>query len=892
MAFTVYVNNVDKSSYVSKNSLRITKRVGNQSNLDIAFNCRVTDWAPNLGQTIEVYDGATALFGGIIGRISRNEMEPDISSAAYTSVNINSNGYNNIAARRTINAYYTNQTAGFIFENIVDVVLNNASYFEGIIKGTFTAGQTFTKYSAVCKSVKDIFDDLAKQSGTQWYIDDERTIYFGDPVVSTADHTLDSSGTFTNYQIVGTDESMDNYCNKVFIKYSEGTYASVTDTSEITLRASADGTAWSSGVYGKIIQVGNVDNETALSTIGDNELKKYGFTPVSLKVRSDTSTWTVGAQIQIYQPKYGITSNQQFVIEELNISVQDNMPMYDMILSKCNSANISLQKPDKAKEFFEALISRTEIANTGGIDTGVTNIIDNYQVTTTADLSAISYTAGSTQVTATAFTTYSKSDIQMTFSAKIQVTAAITLTAVTYLQEGAVTSAMTHSPVRYMSSSQTFAYNEKFENVSSSSTVAITVKLHSDTGAWTISAGQTDMNIIVFPTQLTSNYSVSYITSQICTADRTLGQDNVAGWHGNALPCLAIDSATGKVFAAVKWISGSDQWSIYKSSNNGGTWTDISLPAATGTYSVGATWQGNASLAIANSILHVAYQSRYSANASQYAFISYNAYNIGADTWQYTNMLTISESCTYNLSTERFVRLIATASRVYLFHEKYNIYYSYYNTYSNDYFVTRSPHRALESNALYGKFALDTDGSSIHALYEVTAANITLRYANWSEAASAWSSSITVFKTTAATQVNFSKNICIDSASAVWCGAIFGGATPTYYLFKKTAGATAFNSGWGTGMTAYSCAMVLDNNDNPVIYFTTQNYGACLSKKFDVAASAFNTTQTSIIPFLAGDTWINNIVVKNYNNNLYTIYESGTSNATRKIAFHYNSNFE
>ena len=509
MAITIQVIGVDRTSYLGKNSLRIVKGLGNKSSLTTHFNCQAGTWMPRLGQDVQVYDGATLIFGGVIDQINTQSLEPAKSGTAYIQVSISSNGYGKIPARRTGSVYFTDTACGDIFNNLVVNGLNNASFDENVTVGSITTGITLPRYSAVCKSFKEIFDELAEQSGVQWYIDDSKTINFvQEAAVTTASHTLDESGSFTDYIILGTSSDLQNYCNKVFVRGdSDALYSISTDTAEITLRLSAEGTAYSSGVYGRIISAPDVTTETALSTIGDNALKRYGYEPIELKVRSFTSTWTVGTKIQCYLPKYDITSNTEFLIESLNISRYDtDILAYDMVLTKRKTADFSSQKVERGKEYFEQIIKKANRGGSGGAGfmTGTTGTIDHYQNTNAATATV---TTTETTITTKAIDLSRSSDVHITFSAYLQVTASVTVTGKTYLHEGtATTTTFTFQPQQNLSGNQTFAFNDFYESVSAGTTT-LTVKLISDTGTITVNAGQAAMNVLVFPRALTPTFT-------------------------------------------------------------------------------------------------------------------------------------------------------------------------------------------------------------------------------------------------------------------------------------------------------------------------------------------------------------------------------------------------
>jgi hypothetical protein len=882
MALIVYINGVDKTSNVSKNSFRISRKVGNQSTLDISFNCYFSSWMPQLGQDIKAYDGATLLFGGVISRLSKQELEPNRSSNAYVQVQVNSNGYNAIPTRRTTNSYYTNKTCGFIFENIVDTKLNMSTYNEHITKGNITAGNTLTKFSAVCRSVKEIFDMLAEQSGTQWYIDDTKTIHFVQEIaVVTASQSLDVSGAFTSYKIISVDEDLQNYCNRVFTKYSEGVYSAIIDTAEETARALVDGTAYSSGVYGKVIDAGNVDNETALSTIGYNELKKYSHIPQNLRLISYTSVWTAGTQIQVYQPKYGIDANTQFLVEEVNISRYDNnILQYEVGLSRKASANFSTQREEHAKEFFEKLIKKSS-TTAAGIETGVTNVIRNYQATNTADLS-VSYTAGSTVVTSKTLTTDYKSDIHLTFSAKIAVTAAESLTVTTYIQEAAATATKTFSPVYKLSNEGTISYSEYFEAVSATATVVITTKIATDTGVFTISAGQTDMNLIVFPCSLTSNYTIASIMSQVMDASkgRTLAVSR--------LNPMAIDTASNTIFVASKWENVKNYWAVYKSTDGGSTWTDTGLPSTTSVYTVAQTAIADVDLHFNAGILHLVGYEHTSVSTSQTEIIFYNYFTPGTALWGYSSNLHVTNINTYNDSGELYNQVICLNSgRVNIVTNMYPMFPQNYLTYSDTYGSSWSTYKALGTYNHYSKLLLDSAGSIIHAVFRSDSTSYKTFYNTFS--GTAWGTTIETVNPYSASSTDVYHDIAQDSNNTLWCvNTTTVPAPDRTYLSKRTSGGT-----WGTAAvtyfeenTIYETTLVIDGSNNPVVFYRRAN--KVRYRKFDVTASAWGTEKDiSYLNTTDQYSGLPHPMIKN--SKLYLAFNSGTAVSTCATAFYYGS---
>ena len=494
--FDLEIVGTSRKDEIKKNTLRVVKGIGNKSSLSLTFNCQANDWMPDLGQDIKYYEDGSLLFGGVIKSLNVTRQEPRRDSSCYLNVNVTSDGYESICARRTVTLFFENKTAGYIFEYLVDNVLNDPSNDENIAKGDITAGNTFNEYSAICVNVKDIFDDIAEQSGVQWYIDDTKTISFvQEASISTGEHTIDSTGSFTDYQILSVTKSLSNYANKVFVKgQTDEVYTSSTDTAEITNRISIEGSAYTSGVYGKVIEAKDIISVTALSTIADNELKKYSFSPYSLQVKSYTSSWTVGTKIQVHLPEFGIDANQEYLINQLMIYREaTNIFAYEMEMIRRNSADFSSQSEDKGKEYFKKAFKFTQTSS-NGYKKGETGVIQNIQEESTSNYTI----TAETTVISTDFTLLTENDLQINFSVVCEVTAATTITSQTYIIKDGVTSSGTFQPTITISSKGTLHYSAFFNSVTSEST-SVYVTLNTDGNTVSIETAEATLNLLALP---------------------------------------------------------------------------------------------------------------------------------------------------------------------------------------------------------------------------------------------------------------------------------------------------------------------------------------------------------------------------------------------------------
>jgi len=369
------INSVDKTDLIAKNSLRYSGNVDSH-NLDVSINTRASSYMPHIGQDIKLYSsaGGTVIFGGVIKTLTKEKLEPMAGSNAYIKVGISSDGYGSIPARRNFTDNYTSNETGNLISAVRTMVLNNVTYGnENIGLGNITAGITIESeyYSVECQSAKEVFDDLALISGCKWYIDNSKQLNFvSEDTVTTANHTISATDTESNLILdMVVTESLENYANKIFAAGGIGDdgniiYATASLTSAITERASIEGTANSSGVYGFVIQDDNIDSMTAASTVAENHLKKYGFEPQEISFYSYTTDWVAGTQISVNLPEFGMTAATTCLIEEVTMTQEDNGILKSYI--KCtrrDSANFSTQKSSGGVEFFERIIAGI---NSGG----------------------------------------------------------------------------------------------------------------------------------------------------------------------------------------------------------------------------------------------------------------------------------------------------------------------------------------------------------------------------------------------------------------------------------------------------------------------------------------------------------------------------------------------
>lgn len=350
-----HINRADK---LMAGSLQINRQSDNNHTCTMTL-VSTTAYAPRVGQDVLIKNNDAVIFGGVIKTVRRH-LSPGSDTIFY---DVFSDGYSSIPARRTVTNTHDNKTAGWLVEYYVDTVL----YQEGVTKGTIDTGATLAEYDAVCKSIKEIFDELASASGYKWYIDDNKALHFlQDDMVSDAPHDLDND-TFKDFGNVEYEETLDNYRNKQYIRGALGDEGYViqhesVNGAEVAVRQEIEGT---SGYYGAVLNDNNIDNDTDAETSGDNLIKRYGqCLPNVITFETSALDFAPNTKLKVELTDLGIAESYYY-IENVSIYDLDGKHLWASVRAVQRlSTNFSTQKGQDFIGYFSKL---TEMAKkTGG----------------------------------------------------------------------------------------------------------------------------------------------------------------------------------------------------------------------------------------------------------------------------------------------------------------------------------------------------------------------------------------------------------------------------------------------------------------------------------------------------------------------------------------------
>ena len=373
MAYTLEIDSVDFTSKLHAGSLDILKGADNRHSCTFEIDTTATaigaDDGMYIGQEIQVLEGASIKFGGIIKTIDITQLEHGTGGSRKIRLSMYCTDYTDICTRRVTSLNTEVQTGAELVTTLIGI-LNLAGYDDNVGTGTIDTGATFNTFSAYAKTIKDILDTIAESSGYKWYIDESKDLYFvAEDTIVDETNVIDESGAFTDFMIVNTEISLENYRNKQWVLGaldSTGAKVNVSaeDATEITARATLEG---NSGVYGDIEQAKGAQSSADATSVANNKLKLYGTIPYTITFTSFTNTWIAGTRVTAYLPSIGIPSGSKFLIENVEIVDLGAVLQSTVTMTRRDPASFSTQRTETYKDYFAKLVK------TGGDSGGESN---------------------------------------------------------------------------------------------------------------------------------------------------------------------------------------------------------------------------------------------------------------------------------------------------------------------------------------------------------------------------------------------------------------------------------------------------------------------------------------------------------------------------------------
>lgn len=253
---------IDRTNLVKVQTLRCT--MGNAGARTLSLTLITdSDYIPKPGQycrfNITQGSSSTRYFLGIIQDTNIRLLSNSYTAEANDTllVDIQATALNTVPTRRTIQVAYDADTDfGTIVEDMVDTYLIG----DGITQGTIDTGLKLdTDWYDDVISIGDVLDRCAKESGYQWFIDENGALqFYAEPASFTnATYNIDSTtSTFTDYADVTVSSNIDQYLNKYFIMggYDERGNPIIISSEDFDESTAQQEICAGTGVYGEILR--------------------------------------------------------------------------------------------------------------------------------------------------------------------------------------------------------------------------------------------------------------------------------------------------------------------------------------------------------------------------------------------------------------------------------------------------------------------------------------------------------------------------------------------------------------------------------------------------------------------------------------------------------------
>jgi hypothetical protein len=173
MASKIKINGVDRTSLIEWDSFELvqvlTKEVDTLS-FRLKKHSRQT-YSPNLTDEVEVYDGDTKIYGGIIIEIS------ETSEGLLRNIEVTCKDYSHLLDRKlVVESYEAGRTTKLYAGDIIRDIISR--YAPGFTTNHVATGPKIESikfnYTPVTKAIQEICD----QVGYDWYVDENKDIHF------------------------------------------------------------------------------------------------------------------------------------------------------------------------------------------------------------------------------------------------------------------------------------------------------------------------------------------------------------------------------------------------------------------------------------------------------------------------------------------------------------------------------------------------------------------------------------------------------------------------------------------------------------------------------------------------------------------------------------------
>jgi len=198
MNLTVNVNSTNRTKYILWQTFQKVDSVNNRSTVCrfSVKNYRASDWTPALGDEIEVLDGATTIFGGVITKLYRR-----MNGIRLEYYNVECKDWVQYFDKKLVVESYTNDTINNIISDLV------SNYSVGFTTNNVDCAITIDTVKFNYKTLSNCIQALAEQVNYSWYIDVNKDVHFFAKNTNLSPFNLtDTNGNYINNSLLIKDD--------------------------------------------------------------------------------------------------------------------------------------------------------------------------------------------------------------------------------------------------------------------------------------------------------------------------------------------------------------------------------------------------------------------------------------------------------------------------------------------------------------------------------------------------------------------------------------------------------------------------------------------------------------------------------------------------------------
>lgn len=208
MPKTVKINGIDKTDIVIKRSIRISDNLNERSTASIGILDKTGSYRPQVGESVEIWDGTEQIFGGSIDDLEEEKI-PGNTALRYDSIPLVD--HHQTTDRKLVAETYENEYAGNIVKDIITKYLSS----DGITIGTIQDGQIIKKAVFNYIYASQCFDEISELTGLQWVIRPNKSFDFFDRTTFEAPFNIEESSDIRNVKVR---RDRENYRNKQYLR--------------------------------------------------------------------------------------------------------------------------------------------------------------------------------------------------------------------------------------------------------------------------------------------------------------------------------------------------------------------------------------------------------------------------------------------------------------------------------------------------------------------------------------------------------------------------------------------------------------------------------------------------------------------------------------------------